>query len=727
KSLQSQVKNIEANIVLATQDLCDRYGRVVGGTLAAPIKQTSFFYNPMFVTNVSGQVYDHLDFDAASTIYNPNAVSHDTEGTLGWYYRTGNPDNIAATDYPYSRTEFYTDGTGEAKRGAGPGNEHRLGKDHDVLSGTFPVYNELNDYLVKRRLAFPGLTDDNSLTNEGVQSVARDQNGKYAVSITDKSGKTVMSARKGTSTDKVLSVTSTITAQVTDASAANYRPMTYFYILDAQSIAITATNATYTIEDIVAGAAYTPPPADGEWKVGFYRIILTQGSISFSYTNHFLDVAYQFYDDGGKLKASLSPNGYVQLGDTNGKIYDEEDPAYPLDPKPAVDLTWYKYNFRGWLLTMKEPDAGTTKYIYRKDGKIRFSQNAQQKNDHRFSYTHYDALGRPVESGEYKGAVPFIPMDSAVFDGSAIKILAEKNYGEMTTEEIAEWTANIKDWIKSNYDVADQRVNDCIADLPSDYRQEYVRGAVSFTENINMKTWYSYDELGRVTWMARMPKALGKTFATKYEYDFLGNVTQVFTALYIGGNAVNAFYHHYEYDKDKRLSKAYTSLDGTNKKLRAHYDYYLHGPLKRIELGDKLQGIDFVYNIQGWLTQINHPDTGQDPGNDGAANGFKKDVFGMVLDYYESDLTSLFTTAATHDLKRLHHLPFGEEQALAVHQPLIRFNNFEPGTLNLEPGPSNFEPTFGKPTAGELRTLRAFSAENPIYKEMVKQLQSTDK
>lgn len=75
-------------------------------------------------------------------------------------------------------------------------------------------------------------------------------------------------------------------------------------------------------------------------------------------------------------------------------------------------------------------------------------------------------------------------------------------------------------------------------------------------------------------------------------------------------------HHHYEYDADKRLAKAFTSVDGTTKKLRANYEYYLHGPLKRIELGgmivndevvSEIQGIDFVYNINGWLTQMNHP------------------------------------------------------------------------------------------------------------------------
>jgi hypothetical protein len=48
--------------------------------------------------------------------------------------------------------------------------------------------------------------------------------------------------------------------------------------------------------------------------------------------------------------------------------------------------------------------------------------------------------------------------------------------------------------------------------------------------------------------------------------------------------------------------------------------------------------MDLVYNIHGWLTQINHPDKLQDPGHD------TNDVFGMILDYYESSLPGLLSS-----------------------------------------------------------------------------------
>ena len=36
-------------------------------------------------------------------------------------------------------------------------------------------------------------------------------------------------------------------------------------------------------------------------------------------------------------------------------------------------------------------------------------------------------------------------------------------------------------------------------------------------------------------------------------------------------------------------------------------DFYVHGPLKNTSLGQNIQDIDYVYNINGWLKSINNP------------------------------------------------------------------------------------------------------------------------
>jgi hypothetical protein len=682
KPLQSQVKSLTDNKVLATESLRDRYDRVVGSTLPAPIGSTDFLYHSGFILANNGESYSHKHFDADANRENPEPVNQSIAGTLGWYYSANNPDNtIPRTSYPYSRSFFYEDGTGEAKNSIGVGDVFRILPGHEVLSGTFPVIDELNDYLDKRVIAIPGISQDGSLRYEGVQSVGRDENGKYGVSITDKSGKTVMSARKGKpgvfGKDYVLEVTNSINAQASDPTALNYQPLIYFYVWDDQAITLTGST-DFIAENIVTeekkNLGETFINAQGNWPAGFYRITLKSGTLSLSYKNYYLDVSYQFYDDVGRLKASVSPNGFMKW--SSGTDYN------------LIDKTTYQYNHRGWLLSMTEPDAGKTEYKYRRDGKIRFSQNALQREKSvqnnagtgKFSYTNYDALGRPVESGEYIGS-------TITYQDSVQKQLEYSDQRGF---------AEVKDWVRTHYDNPASDFTAVTGISTNDYKQEFVRGAVSWTENENIKTYYSYDELGRVTWMAQKPTALPRTFVVTYQYDFLGNVLRVSNLAYnLQGQKVEEFYHHYVYDKDKRLNEAYTSIDGASKKLRAKYQYYLHGPLKRIELGNGVQGIDFVYNIHGWLTQINHPDADQDPGKDGVENSFRKDAFGMVLDYYESELQLLVNNVIvpkTLDPMLYHKLP-GEKEvstnAVAYLQAPLYFKEAMEKNLQLLKGQGN--------------------------------------
>jgi hypothetical protein len=629
--LQSQTKGFDVNKIFVSQDLKDRYGRNVGSLLPAPSALSEYRYNLRYFWSSSRRPYDHRDFDNPSigNITNPAEVNDTIPGTVGWYYSANNnaEENVPETDFPYARNEYYNDGYDEIRRKASPGNEHRLGRGHEMLSGTFPVYEELNDYLLKRRaIGLPDSQTNNSFLNEGIQSVIRDENGKFAISITDRSGKTVMSARAGTPSDSALTISNNIVSSG-DSTLESFRPMTYFYLLTPQVVSVTGST-DFVAEDLITeekklpGQTFAGP--DGKWPVGFYRILLTNTSsqITLSYSTYLLDVSYQFYDDAGRLRASLSPNGFIQQKSNGGVIFNNTQ-----DLTPIVDATSYKYNHQGLLMETQEPDAGKTQFLYRADGKIRFSQNALQKENEvegeggRFSYTTYDLLGRPVESGEFKGTE---------FQFTAMTDQLE------FSQQLDYDSGLIKDWTRTHYDSAASS----IPNLPSAFKQEFLRGSVSWTENANVETWYSYNEFGQLAWMAQKPRALNRTFLITYDYDFFGNVMSVKNCSYVSGTELQPFYHHYTYDKDNRLQQVWTSVDSVTLKKRASYEYYLHGPLKRIILGDTIQNIDFVYNINGWLRRINDP---HDFTNQASPN---HDVFSMVLDYYESTLPGVFTSGA---------------------------------------------------------------------------------
>ena len=326
--------------------------------------------------------------------------------------------------------------------------------------------------------------------------------------------------------------------------------------------------------------------------------------------------SYEFYNLRDQLVCSITPNGVRQY-----------EAGIPYD---SLDKTTYEYNWKGFLTAMNETDAGRTEYRYARDSRIRFSQNAEQKERGAFSYTDYDQTNRPIESGEYDPAGGGVTFDSP----QMVALLDQRGTeGQLpgTTKDYVTLTAY------------DQPVS-----LPQGYghlTQRFVMGAVSSTwyttNGFTVQTIYSYDERGRVEWLLQDLPGLGVKLL-EYIYGPDGNMKEVAYQR----DSADQYYHYYEYDADTRLVGAYSGtvaptydaqLEITNLQqlaLQATYSYYLHGPLKRMELPQVQQGMDYTYTVDGKLKSINWSEPNADPGNDG------NDVFGMSLDYFADDYKS---------------------------------------------------------------------------------------
>ena len=343
-----------------------------------------------------------------------------------------------------------------------------------------------------------------------------------------------------------------------------------------------------------------------------------------------------YYDKAGNLVRTVAPEGVVFAANR------EEEPKHNYK-------TNYYYNSLGQVVSQETPDAGQTQFWYNVKGQLRFSQNAQQRIDGTFSYSKYDELGRVFETGIYKGTVGVIN-DAIETDNTKTyeELSAVERFPSKTSEPIQKLLSERTETFYSSVGIdADNKVITWNGSV-----QRYLLNRVSQVNSYTktgekISTYYSYDPHGNVEWIVNEMPGLGKT-GVDYAYDLISNKV---TKVSMNQKRKDSFFHQYEYDEDNRLKQVFSSVNGLLWSKDATYYYFDHGPLKRVELGQGIQGIDYTYTLNGWLKAINTPDLDY---TDDKAKGFARDLFGMTLGYYDNDFvkegSKRFTSADPNKL-----------------------------------------------------------------------------
>lgn len=335
-----------------------------------------------------------------------------------------------------------------------------------------------------------------------------------------------------------------------------------------------------------------------------------------------------YYDRAGRLVQTVAPAGVDILPVNAADVTAELPRNYNVDHGYT---TQFVYNTLNQVVRDSTPDGGVSNFLYDGAGRLRFSQNAMQRDNNLFSYLKYDPLNRPVEGGT------------------------------SFTVDFAGLAANVDDTSFPNTGMEQEQVFSHFSErAPVNYQgnpQRFILNKLSYTEKVTsnfdtVRTYYSYDAHGNAEWVLRdLPGLARKSVA--YEYDLAsGNILK--TSYNAGKN--DAFYHRFAYDASNRMTKVETSRDNHIWDADEQLEYYAHGPLKRRMLGeDALQGLDMAYTISGQLKGINHPslDVLNDPGADGMANSpYAPDAFGMQLHYFNGDFRH---AGSVHDAGSLNN------------------------------------------------------------------------
>jgi hypothetical protein len=562
KPTQNISRNIEANNIVATEVVYDDFGRPVVTTLPAPVAQNSFRYIDNFIND---NTFDHSA-----------GVNYDSY--LNVYYSNDNTEEayVPHDRYPYSEVEYSQTIPGATRKSymAGGALSEKFVTGFTVSASPDELYaHPLNASLNLNTLK--DVTQSASLRTdfEGMtKSVSVDIMGKEIVTYINKEGQVIATCMRSASP---VDITATYNVPVSQD---------IFYVdihlpKKANNYIINKTaDWSHSYRNLVTDVLTTGDRSSSfSLPPGFYRIYCDNthgyGSIDFYTTLGYAYHSFNSYDEAGRVLRSISPEHAEQirigvLNATNANSY-------------VVRNT---YNIKGWLMESYSPDEGTTIFQYRRDGKIRFSQNALQANNNKFSYTNYDEHGRLVEAGEHveQGGFAWTNINNTLLEEHCAP-----------AEGVGGYPANSLDRTLTWYD---------FADINAPRTQHFTRGRAVKTQNNNTTTWYSYNYDGTIAWVIQEIEGFDldndgvlnvidsdgaedadDLITLDYTYDFLGNVTKVVYQK----NKPDEFTHHYKYDLNNRLKEVYTQEQTFEKELQARYYYYQHGPLKRVELGRK--------------------------------------------------------------------------------------------------------------------------------------------
>lgn len=348
-------------------------------------------------------------------------------------------------------------------------------------------------------------------------------------------------------------------------------------------------------------------------------------------------ITYYIYDDFDRLRFVLQPEFWTNLTTYTG--YGNPDKRILLG-KLAFE---YRYDERGRMVYKKVPGADPVEMVYDRWDRLVMSRDGKQKEEGKWFFTKYDALNRPIMTGEMSNTSSW---ETHKTDAANATVRFENtssgnNIGYTTTLTYPSVSVNDLYTI-TYYDDYAFKTNLALGNA-YDYAGTYfnsVKGLVTATKERVLNTepiqWLIsvnyYDDRYRLIHNVSDDHLLNKNKVTNTYYGITSWVT---TSTLVHGTNKLVSTTNTEYDHRGRVLNVTQSLDQGNPVMLVAHKYNELGELieKNQHSTDGgrnfLQSVDHRYNIRGWLTHINN----RQLNNDGTVNNDGNDLFGMELNY----------------------------------------------------------------------------------------------
>ncbi len=416
-------------------------------------------------------------------------------------------------------------------------------------------------------------------------------------------------------------------------------------------VSTTVSNAIYIPSLVVTGQYYD---AESLSKT------ITKDENHTSGTNHTIE---EFKDKLGRvvLKRTYANVSNTSTAHDTYYVYDDfGNLTYVLPPKVttvAVSATelealcyQYQYDLRNRLVAKKLPGKGWEYIIYDNLDRPVLTQDANLRAANEWLFTKYDVFGRII----YTGIYPTTGTVQGLRDTFHAKT-TEANY----ETKVASGTGfNASYYTNSNFPTVglqlhtityydDYTFNKEGLSLPAtaggtaiinynNTTKGLTKGLITGTKVAVLETspvqWITnitgYDKKARPIYTTSKNAFLETTDIVVTTLDFAGKIIATNTTHSKTGKAELLTEEQFTYDHEARLLKQTYKINNQARETIVENNYNDLGLLVRKGVGGKsnrLQTVNYSYNVRGWLTQINNP------------NNLGNDLFGFKISYNEGE------------------------------------------------------------------------------------------
>ncbi|MDQ0068188.1 DUF6443 domain-containing protein [Chryseobacterium lathyri] len=362
-----------------------------------------------------------------------------------------------------------------------------------------------------------------------------------------------------------------------------------------------------------------------EFKNGQGQLILARKVIA---ADEYADT-YYVYNEFDQLAYVIPPLASIR-GDIVTNLLKHDEFCYQ-----------YRYDSRGRLVEKKLPGKGWEYMVYDKADRLILTQDAVMKPTGKWLITKYDQFGRviytgivaggerPVMQNLIKDLVITESRNTTGFTKNGMTIYYTNDYFPADTQSIL--GINYYDTYPSGSSaVTNVFAQELLTDNPANSRTTKGMLTASYVKNIEDDKWTKnfmwYDTKGRNIG-SRSNNHLGGYTVVNSKLDFAGVVLQTNTYhRRLITDPEKGIVEKFTYDSQNRLLTHTHQIGSNPVEYLAQNKYNELSQLESKKVGgttiaSPLQTIDYQYNIRGWMTNINNP---QSLGND---------LFGYKLKY----------------------------------------------------------------------------------------------